>query len=387
MYMKTIAFFTTSRAEFGAMAYLIRQCEKTSGLKYMLFAGGMHLVHEFGYTITEIMNSGLKITATFDSVLNEDTAVSFVRSDGLVLFEMADIFKDYSFNAICISGDRHELISIVMAAILNNKPIIHIHGGEVTEGVIDEQVRHMITKAAHLHFTTCEEYAENIRQMGEEPWRVHNTGFLTADHMIKSKRTGKNALFKYLDLDPGKRTILFTYHPVTAGPSVTPTEQISNIFNALEGFDLQVVITSPGHEKEWESIKNIISEKVSSHKDYYYFDSLGINHYHSLIPNCELIIGNSSSGVTEVPYYKIPTVNIGDRQKGRIRHKSVIDTGYSVESIRKALDLANQKKFRESLKDMKYKFGDGHAAEKMARIISKTNFDENLLRKRFNPYR
>jgi UDP-hydrolysing UDP-N-acetyl-D-glucosamine 2-epimerase len=383
---KIIAFFTTSRAEFGALAYLIRECEKSSVLDYLLFAGGMHLAREFGYTISEIRKSGLKITATFDSLLNGDDESSLIRSDGVLLFEMADIFSTHHFDAICISGDRHELLSIVTAAILYNKPIIHLHGGEITEGVIDEQVRHMITKAAHLHFTTCKEYAQNIIQMGEESWRVHNTGFLAADHMIKSKSVPRNKLFRILNLDPGKRTILLTYHPVSKGISLSPIRQISNVFSVLEKFNIQVVITSPGHEKEWDSIKEIIQEKVISNKGYHYFDSLGIDLYHSLVPACACVVGNSSSGITEVPYHKIPTVNIGDRQKGRIRHKSVIDTGHSISSICRGLELAFQDKFVKSIQDMEYKFGNGKAAENMVKILAETIFDGNLIRKRFNNF-
>ena len=378
--MLKIAVFTTSRAEFGILSSLLREIRKEDEIDYYLFVGGSHLVIELGKTINEIKDE-FEITDTFDFFFNEDSPYSLSKSLGIEQIELANIFRKYDFDAICVLGDRFELLPIVNTAIIFKKPIIHIHGGETTQGAIDEQVRHMITKAAHVHFVSCDEYKENIRKMGEPESRVFNVGALSVDNIVNNKVIIKSKLFNELKLDKSKNNILLTYHPVTLEYKLEPLTQIKNVFKALDKFNFQVVITAPNNEIDRNIIMGYIENIVNSKRDYHFVESLGINRYLSLIPHCEFVIGNSSSGINEVPFFRIPTVNIGDRQKGRIRHKSVIDVDYSINSIVKGIKIAIEPNFRKRLKKMKYKFGDGHAAERILKILKDIKINEQFMRK------
>lgn len=380
--MKNIAIFTTSRADFGIFTSLIRKIHQNKELNYCLFAGGSHLAPEYGMTIKEIKEYDFKLTGSFDYLLNGDSSESISYSMGIAISKLTNIFTQYQFDSVCILGDRIELLPIVMASIIFKKPIIHIHGGEKSEGVIDEQVRHMITKAAHIHFTACQAYSDNIRKMGESNWRIFNTGALAVDNIKNIKKKSKEDLFIELGLDVSKPTILFTYHPVTLEFNIPSIKQMKNVFSALESLkDFQIVITAPNMEVDRAEIISLVKEKVLEDSNYHYVESLGMNRYYNLLSYCQFVIGNSSSGIIEVPFFKIPTVNVGDRQKGRIRHISVIDTDYSVSAIQKGINKALSSSFNQEIQKMNYQFGDGFASEKMIAAIESIQVNEKLLRK------
>jgi GDP/UDP-N,N'-diacetylbacillosamine 2-epimerase (hydrolysing) len=379
---KIIAIFTTTRAEFGLLSALIGEINNSDKLESILFVGGAHLAVETGKTICEINEAGFKITATFDYLLNSDSELSVSKSLGIAVLELSRIFNEFQFDMVCVLGDRYELMAIVSNAIIFRKPIIHIHGGEKTEGAIDEQIRHMITKAAHIHFASCEEYAQNIIKMGEAQWRVFNTGALTIDNILTIKRKTRSDLFTDLKLDEKKDTVLLTYHPVTLEMNISSLKQITNIFEALNNYGFQVVVTAPNFDNDREQIIEFIMNQVKQNKNYHYFDNLGFMNYLNLIPECKFVIGNSSSGIIEVPYFKIPTINIGDRQKGRIMHESIINTtDYSIDSICSAINKATDHSFNAGLQTMLYKFGNGTAADKMVDILTKLTIDSKLLQK------
>jgi UDP-hydrolysing UDP-N-acetyl-D-glucosamine 2-epimerase len=380
--LKTIAIFTTSRAEFGLLSALLREIEKSDSVAYRLFVGGAHLAEEYGKTVREIAAQKFSITATFDFFLNADTSVSLAKSTAIATYELADLFQKFEFDFVCVLGDRFELLAIVTNAILFRKPIIHIHGGERTEGALDEQVRHMITKAAHLHFVACEEYAWNVRRLGEPQWRIHNTGSLAVDNLVHHEKIAKAELCKRLQLDADKPIVFVAYHPVTLEFTIPPQQQIKNVFTVLGKYDFQIVVTAPNPELERDQIMSYIKQEAAQNQRVHYFDSLGTVQYYSLLAHCELVIGNSSSGILEVPYFRIPTVNIGDRQQGRVRHPSVIDTDYGVESIAAGIAKALSEDFVSSLRRMPFKFGDGTAAKKMVEIIKNVQVDQTFLRKR-----
>ena len=381
--MLKIAVFTTSRAEFGILSSLLREIRKEDEIDYYLFVGGSHLVVELGKTINEIKEE-FEITDIFDFFLNEDSPYSLSKSLGIEQIELATIFRKYDFDAICVLGDRFELLPIVNTAIIFKKPIIHIHGGETSQGAIDEQIRHMITKSAHIHFVSCDEYKNNIRKMGESESRVFNVGALSVDNIVNNKLIKKSKLFNELQLDERKNTILLTYHPVTLEYKLEPLTQIKNVFKALDKFNFQVVITAPNIEIDRNVIMDYIENIINLNKDYHFVESLGNNRYLSLIPHCEFVIGNSSSGINEAPFFRIPTINIGDRQKGRVRHESIVDTDYSVSSIVKGIKNALEPNFRKRLKKMKYKFGDGHAAERILKILKDIKINEQFMRKKLD---
>jgi len=378
---RNIAFFTTSRADFGQLVELIQPISRDNDIDYKLFVGGSHLADEYGKTISEIEDSEIEITAIFDYLLNGDEALSLTHSAGLATYELASIFKNYDFDFVCILGDRFELLSIVTAALIFCKPIIHISGGEVSEGALDNQVRHMITKAAHIHFASCDIYADNIRKMGEKNTHVFNHGVLALEAMTLDKLLTKNEVFNNLSINTEKQTVLLTYHPVTL--EKTPVEeQMKNIFKVLDKFDFQVVLSAPNIEVNREKILRFIQKKVAKHRNYHFFHSLGSLNYNSLIPHCKMVIGNSSSGMLQVPFLRVPTINIGERQKGRIRHLSVIDTGNDIESITKGINKALDKNFLDKISEMEFIFSNGNVAEKMIDTIKSIDIDFELLQKK-----
>jgi len=379
--MKTIGIFTTSRAEFGLLSSFIDTILQDDTLYLKLFVGGGHFLDKQGKSIKEIAERQYT-WIPFDFFLNTDSKKTLAQSMGIETFQLADIFAQHKFDFVCVLGDRIELLPIVQTSIIFGKPIIHIHGGEITEGALDDQVRHMITKASHLHFAACENYRQNIIKMGEEERRVFNVGALCIDSIKKTNPLSKKELFDKYQMDIGKPTILLTYHPVTLEFDVSTKMQVENLFSALDFYDFQLLITAPNIDAEHVSLFEIINREVKNHKEYYFCSSLGIINYHSMLSYVDFAIGNSSSGIVEVPYFKIPTVNIGDRQKGRIRHKSIIDTGYGVEDIKDGIAQAVEPRFRESLSDMDYKFGNGHAAEKIVEIIKKLPINSRLMRKK-----
>jgi len=380
--MKTIAVFTTTRAEYGLFRPLLERINQSKELAYLLFAGGTHLCDKYGFTLNEIQqDKNIKITDLFDFILNTDSRRTLACSLAIETMQVADLFEKYPFDGVMILGDRIELLPIVENALLYNKPVLHLYGGEITRGAIDNVIRNMISKAAHLHFVSCEEYAMNLHALGEDKSRIHVVGSLAVDNMAKIKRITKDELFSSLKLDIHLPTVLLTYHPVTIENKISAGEQIKNIFTALEPFNFQVVVTAPNVDPGNEFIIEEIKKQVNTHPRYHYIASLGALRYHSLVSHCLMVIGNSSSGIVEVPYYKIPSVNIGDRQQGRVRHPSVIDTGYSADEIAAGIQKAMDKTFRASLAGMPYKFGKGNSADMIVDIIQNISFHDEFLRK------
>ena len=383
-----VAIFTTTRAEFGILAPLIHCMVKDDVLEPVLFVGGTHLTAEHGDTLKEIQEQGIQIEATFDYLLNGDTSFSLAKSMGIACIELAHLFKQKDFDFVCLLGDRYELLTIVINSIIFKKPMIHLHGGEATEGVIDEQIRHMITKAAHLHFAACAEYAENIRKMGESDSRIFNCGALGIDNIVKMEKMSLEDIGGEIGLDPNAPFALMTYHPVTLEFHVPLKKQLENLFTALNDFNGQLLITAPNMEVDRDIVEGAFMKKARDDRKCFFVKSLGVRKHLSLVRHCEFVIGNSSSGMVEAPFFRIPTINVGDRQKGRIRHESIVDTDYTVDSIRNGIQKALSKSFRTKLKQMEFRFGDGHAAEKMVEIIKSTNISQKFLRKRLDfPYR
>lgn len=380
--MKKIAIFTTTRAEFGIYLPLLKEIEKSKQLELCLFAGGTHLATEHGHTIDEISIHKITITDTFDYLLNEDSHYATAKSAGIATLELAHIFNKYEFDFVCVLGDRYELLSIIQPAIIYKKIIIHLHGGERTEGAIDEQIRHIVTKAAHIHFAACDKYAQNIIKMGENPKNVFNTGALAVDNMKKNIQFSKQELFEILNLKTDFPTLLMTYHPVTLEFKIPPARQIKNLFNALKTFNYQLVITAPNVDTNRNEMLKIIKEQINKNENYHYIESLGVLKYHNLLKYCDFVIGNSSSGIIEAPYFKIPTINIGDRQKGRLMHESVINVDYSEQAIINGIKQAQDLAWRNKIQNLTYKFGNENTAAKMVKIIEDIEINEKLMQKK-----
>jgi GDP/UDP-N,N'-diacetylbacillosamine 2-epimerase (hydrolysing) len=380
--MINIGIFTTTRAEFGILKPLIRMINIDPDLKLSLFVGGSHLAPEYGKTIGEILDEKITISAKFDYLLNSDSSEYLVKAMGIESFELAKIFSSFSIDFVIVLGDRYELIPIVLASILYKKALVHLHGGEATEGLIDEQIRHMVTKAAHLHFVACDEYRNNLLRMGEKRDRVFNVGALAIDSVLNSVTQPKLELFEKYGLDHKLNTAILTYHPVTLEFRISPLQQIENILSAIIDSNIQFIITAPNIEIDREIIISSIIAKVEDNVNIKYVESLGATNYHSMLNYVDFIVGNSSSGILEAPFFKIPTINIGDRQKGRIHHNSVIDVDYTTESIKKGIQKAIDPAFRDSIKSLQYLFGDGHASERIIEVLKHTTIDQDLMRKR-----
>jgi len=382
--MFKIGIFTTTRAEFGILEPVIKKLSISKSFNVNLFVGGTHLDENYGKTISEIIDKKINITDTFDYLLNENTSSSLSKSLGIATMELSQIFQKYNFDYVCVLGDRYELLSIISNAILYKRPIVHIGGGESTQGLIDEQIRHMITKASHIHFTTCGEYSNKIINMGEEPWRVHTCGSPAIETIKNLPKKSKNKIFTELGINPNLETILMTYHPVTLEFNISVKKQIENIFQCLDKTKFQVVVTAPNIEVDRDQIVSIIKERIDKDNRYFYFESLGFERYHSLLSFCKMMIGNSSSGILEAPYYKIPTINIGSRQDGRIKHPSIIDSTYSAKSISHAIKKGSSLATKNNIKKMKYKFGDGDASNKIHDFLKKELKNKNLLKKQLS---
>jgi len=380
--MIKIGVFTTTRGDMAMLMPLLHAMKKNNQIKSLLFVGGTHIKKKFGLTIDEIKKSRIKIDGTFSYKTNSFNKEGLVKSLAEAHTSINKIFKEYDFDIVCILGDRFEKLAIVNNAIIYNKPIIHLYGGERSEGVIDEQIRHMITKASHLHFVMSENYKKNIINLGEQKFRVHNVGTLSVDSIKNIKKISYKKILDNIGLDSKKKFTILTYHPVTLKKKVTTINQVKNIFSALKKTDIQVIVTYPGHENESDIIKKYFSQKTIDTKNFVLVKSLGFNRLFNILPYCSFVIGNSSSGITETPYFKIPTINIGERQDGRYCHASVINCGYSKNEIFNAIQRTSKKSFLQTIKKMNYKFGSGNSAIKIIKIIKSIKLNDKFIRKK-----
>jgi len=369
-----IAFFTSTRSDMTILEPLLNEIKKSRYFEYLLFVHGTHLEKNYGNTIEDIKKLNFRISSKFPSVSKLDNEFGLVKSLEMTQNGVNNIFNKYKFDSVMILGDRIERLPIVSAALAYRKFIFHIHGGEITTGALDDQVRHMITKSAHLHFTICENYSKNILNMAEETFRVHNVGSLGVEKILNNFDKEKKV----------KNQAVLTYHPETLKNNFSWNVNFLKIINELNKFNFNVIITSPGHEKGTKKQINFIKKIIKNKKKFSFVKSLGVNGYFETLKESLFVIGNSSSGIIEVPYYKIPTINIGLRQNGRFFHKSIIQCNSSSLGIRKSIIIANSKIFRDKIKNMKLLFGNGGASKKILNIIKKYSKNKNkLLNKQF----
>ena len=372
--MRKICVITGTRAEFGLLRPLIELINKDIELQLQLIATGMHLSPEFGYTLDEITAAGFVVNKKVECLLSSDTSVGISKSIALAVSGFADALEELQPNLVVVLGDRTEILGAVIATAMANIPIAHLYGGETTEGAYDEAIRHSITKFSHLHFTSTEVYRKRVIQLGEHPDTVFNVGAIGLDNIKKLKLLDRQAFEKSIDFKIKKRNVLITYHPVTLEKEA-PIQTFENILTALEELgDTGLIFTHANSDKSGRIINKMIAEYVETHKDKAVaFKSLGQLRYLSALQFVDFVIGNSSSGMTEVPAFHIPTINIGDRQKGRINCESVINSTHTLEDIRKSITFALNKQFREKIQQQEMLYGNGTAAEKILQIIKKHN--------------
>ncbi|MDF2801704.1 MAG: UDP-N-acetyl-D-glucosamine 2-epimerase, UDP-hydrolyzing [Anaerocolumna sp.] len=345
--MKKVCIVTGSRAEYGILQPLIYKLSKDEEIELQIIATGMHLSPEFGLTYKQIENDGYKINEKIETVLSSDTTVGISKAIGLGLISFAEVYQRLNPDLIIILGDRYEIFAAASAAMVSKIPIAHLHGGELTEGAIDEAIRHAITKMSYLHFTSTEVYRQRVIQLGEAPERVHNVGALGVENVKKMKLLTKDILEERLQFKFDKKVALITFHPVTLEDR-TSQEQFQVLLEAVDYFmDLKIIFTKANADADGRIINSMIDKYVKRHADRCVaFTSMGQEKYLSALQYSSIVIGNSSSGIIEVPSFNIPTVNIGDRQQGRIKSKSVIDCGVKVIQIKQAIEsgLSKQNK-------------------------------------------
>jgi GDP/UDP-N,N'-diacetylbacillosamine 2-epimerase (hydrolysing) len=385
--MRKIAVVTGSRAEYGLLFWILKALHDDADLELQLIVTGMHLSPEFGLTWQEIAADGFKISAKVEMLLSADTPGAVSKSMGLGLIGFADALERLRPDIMLVLGDRFEIFSAVQAAMNQRIPIAHIHGGELSEGVIDEAIRHAITKMAHLHFTSAEEYRNRVIQLGEEPHRVFNFGAPGLDNICLLNLLERSALEKELDFRFGQRNLLVTYHPVTL-EAASAAQQFSELLTALKRFpDVHIVFTHGNADAEGRIINKMLEDYRQLHPDRVAsFVSLGSLRFLSLLRQVDAIVGNSSSGLLEAPSFKIATVNIGDRQRGRLCAASVINCQPDAEAIESALKKAYSQEFSAKLKEVENPYGQSGASEKIKQVLKQTNLD-GLLKKHFHDLR
>lgn len=382
MNKRKICVITGSRAEYGLLYSLIQKIEKDEDLELQLVITGMHLSREFGLTCQEIQKD-FRINKRIKMNLNSDTSfgISSSMAKAQPLFSKA--YNQLNPDIIVILGDRYEIFTAACAAMIGRVPIAHIHGGEATEGLIDEAIRHSITKMSHLHFTSTEKYRSRVIQLGESPNKVYNFGSLGVENTKNFKVLRKNEIEKSLNFKFNSKNILITYHPVTLekNSSKKNFNQLLEVVDELE--NTNIIFTKSNSDHGGKIVNQMIDKytALNSQKSKAFF-SLGQLRYLSVLKHVDVIIGNSSSGIYEAPSYKIGTIDIGDRQKGRIKGKSVISCSPKKESIKAALKKIYSKNFQKELKNSKNIYEGNFVSKKIKNVLKTVELD-NILKKNF----
>jgi GDP/UDP-N,N'-diacetylbacillosamine 2-epimerase (hydrolysing) len=367
---RKICIFTGTRAEYGLLKPLMDEIKSDPDLELQIIASCMHLSPEFGLTYKEIENDGFTIDEKIEMLLSSDTPSGIVKSMGLGMIGYTDALNRLKPDITVVLGDRFEALAFAIASFVNRIPIAHLYGGEATEGLIDEGIRHCITKLSYLHFTSTEEYRKRVIQLGEEPQRVFNVGALGIDNIKKMKLLTKDEIESKLGIKFKSKNLLITYHPVTLKKDESEKEfkALLNVLKELE--DTLLIFTKPNADTEGRRIIKLIEEFVKENGDKaVVFTSLGQLNYLSIMQYVDAVVGNSSSGIIEAPSLKVPTINIGDRQKGRIRAESVISCKGVEDEIKKAINIIYDENFRKKVKDVRNPYGDGNSAKRIKEIL------------------
>ena len=380
--MKKICIVTGTRAEYGLLYWLMKEIAADSDLDLQIIVTGMHLSPEFGLTYKEI-EKDFTITKKIEMLLSSDTSVGISKSMGLAQISFAEAYEELKPDMVVVLGDRYEIFSAVSAAMIARLPIAHLHGGETTEGAFDESIRHSITKMSHLHFTAADEYRNRVIQLGECPDRVYNVGGMGIENIKRLSLLSKDEFERSIDFKLDKKNLLVTFHPVTLEKS-TAKEQFQELLSAIDELkDTNIIFTKANSDTDGRIINQMIDAYVSknSHKSVG-FISLGQLRYLSALQYVDAMVGNSSSGIAEAPSFQIGTINIGDRQKGRIKAKSIIDCEPNKENILQSFEKVYSNEFQKSLKDIQNPYGDGIASKQIIDIIKKIDL-LNILKKSF----
>jgi len=383
--MRKIAVFTGTRAEYGLLYWIIKSLEEAEQAELQLIVGGMHLSPEFGYTIEQIEQDGFPIADRLEFLLSSDSPVAVSKSMGLALISASESLQRLQPDLIVLLGDRFESMSIAQAAMVAQIPIAHLHGGETTEGLIDEAVRHSITKMAHLHFTATKAYRDRVIQLGEQPNRVLNVGAPGIDSIKRLKLLERHELSNAIGFNLNKPYFLITYHPVTLSKDGA-TDSLINLLSILDDYhEHQVLISYPNADTHGRQLIKILENYAQADPErVFLFRSLGQLRYLSLMKHCEVVLGNSSSGLIEAPSFGVPTLNIGDRQKGRISGETVVHCGETKAEISKGMKKVTEKQFQEECRKANNPYGDGESSKKIVDLLIDYPLEDILYKSFYN---
>lgn len=382
--MRKICFFTSTRADYGIMSRLMRRVSDEPECELQVIATNMHLSPEYGLTYREIEADGFHINKKVEMMLSSDTRNGIVKSMGVALLGFADALEDLKPDLAVILGDRYEMLAAAEACLIYKIPVAHIGGGDITEGAFDDSIRHCITKLSHFHFASTDESRSRIIQMGENPDVVFSFGGLANDNILHEPIMSKVELEKSLDFKLDKDFLLVTFHPVTLEDN-TAAHQSAVLLKSLERYldNFKIIFTMPNSDSDSRVIAEQIKSFVEKHnQDSIAVVSLGKKRYYSALKYCAAVIGNSSSGIYEAPSFHVPTLNIGDRQKGRLRGESVVDAEASLEGISKGLAKVLSNDFRQFVKAIHNPYEKPHTLEKMYEVIANYPL-EGLIEKKF----
>jgi UDP-hydrolysing UDP-N-acetyl-D-glucosamine 2-epimerase len=377
---RKICVVTGSRAEFGLLSSLLRGIEDDPDLSLQLVVTGMHLSPEFGSTYREIESDGFRIDAKVETLLSGDSSVSVAKSMGLGLIGFADAFERLQPDLLILPGDRYEILAAAQAALVMRLPIAHLFGGDTTEGAFDEAIRHCITKMSHIHLVTNIESAARVRQLGEAPDMIHTVGTPAIDQIKSLSLMDRETLAADLDFEFRAKNLVVTFHPVTLATQ-SSVEQLNELLAALAALDdVGIVITKPNADPAGRALIDILETFAKERKSIKIHGSLGHLRYLSMLAQVDAVVGNSSSGLYEAPSFDIPTVNIGDRQKGRLQATSVFDCEADADDILRTLRTA----LETDCTGTQNPYGDGKAIPRIISLLKSVELSDGMLAKKFH---
>ncbi len=380
--LRIIGVVTVGRSDYGIYLPVLRKIQADPELQLHLIVAGMHLSPEFGLTVRTIEADGFTIDEHLEMLLSSDTPGGVSKSMGLGTINFAQAYTRFRPDILVVLGDRFEMHTAAVAALPFKIPVAHIHGGEVTEGAIDDCLRHSITKLSHLHFVSTEDYAHRVLQLGEEPWRITISGAPSLDNLHCIKLLETNVLKDKYRLTLASPPLLVTFHPVTLEYELTEW-QVGELLAALKMSEMPIVFTMPNADTSSRTVIRMVEDFVQTNASTQVVNNLGTQGYFSLMAVSAAMVGNSSSGIIEAPSFELPVVNIGTRQQGRTRASNVIDVGYKRSEILGGIKRATDPEFRESLHGLVNPYGCGGASHKIIECLKAVPLDDRLIRKHF----
>lgn len=381
--MRKIVVFTDTRAEYGILKNTLKRIKNSPKLQLYIVVTGAHLSKKYGYTIKEIEEDGFEILRKIPVKEEKNEEIRIPMEMGALMEQLAGTFDQVRPDILLLFGDRYEMLAAAVTAVGMHIPIAHISGGESTEGAMDEQIRHAITKMAHIHFPGATVYAENIRKMGEEAWRIFDVGDPGIENIKSVPIIAKADLEKQLDICMDERTLLITYHPVTLEREDLEW-QMDNLIEALREYSGTKIITYPNSDDGSEIIINKWKRYAKEDNTVCLVQSLGIVRYLSVMKYCGAVVGNSSSAIVEAPFLKIPTVNIGNRQQGRLMSESILCCGNTQKEIMNTIQKALSPEFKKNVRQFKSLYGEGNTSVEIVKVLESIEINERLMKKKLD---